>query len=147
MSYIGNPSTQQSYIPAVDYFSGNGSTVAFTLSRPVATTLDVVVTIENVDQNPGTAYTVNGTTITFTSAPPTGTNNIYVRYTTLNVVNYTNRGAATGGGNDQVFYVNSQTVTNSYTIPSGQSAMSTGPITMGPGVNVTIAPGSKWVIL
>jgi hypothetical protein len=41
----------------------------------------VQVTIENVPQNPGDAFTVSGNTITFTSAPPSGTNNIYVYYT------------------------------------------------------------------
>ena len=147
MAYIGNSNTQQSFVPGVDYFNGDGGTVAFTLSRTVTSVLDIQVTIENVPQNPGSAYTVNGTTITFSSAPPSGTNNIYVQYTTLNTVNYTNRGAATGGGNDQIFHVNDLTITNSYTIPNGRSAMSTGPISMGPGVNVNIAPGSKWVIL
>jgi len=83
MSYIGNTSTQQSYSPTVDYFSGNGSTTAFTLSRPAASVADVQVTIDNVAQNPSSAYTVSGNTITFTSAPLSGTNNIYVRYTSL----------------------------------------------------------------
>ena len=81
MSYLGNTPTQQGFIPAIDYFSGNGSTVAFTLSRPVASVAQVQATIENVPQNPGTAFTVSGNTITFDGAPPSGTNNIYVYYT------------------------------------------------------------------
>jgi hypothetical protein len=81
MSYIGNTNTTQSFIAAVDFFSGNGSTVAFTLSRPVASVAQVQATISNVPQSPGNAYTVSGNTITFTSAPPSGTNNIYVYYT------------------------------------------------------------------
>jgi len=40
---------------------------------------------------------------------------------------------ATGGGNDEVFYENDQTVTISYTIPSTKNAMTTGPITLGAG--------------
>jgi len=83
MSYIGNTSTQQSYTPTIDYFSGNASTTAFTLSRPAASVADIQVTIDNVAQNPSSAYTVSGSTITFTSAPLSGTNNIYVRYTSL----------------------------------------------------------------
>jgi hypothetical protein len=55
-------------------------------------------------------------------------------------------GGATGGGNDAVFYVNGQTVTANYTIPSGQNAMSAGPITIADGVTVTISDGSNWVI-
>jgi hypothetical protein len=81
MAYIGNTAEQQAFTPAIDYFSGNGSTTAFTLSRPVASVAQVQAVIENVPQNPGDAYTVSGNTITFTSAPPSGTNNIYVYYT------------------------------------------------------------------
>ena len=81
MSYIGNTPTQQSFTPAVDYFNGNGSTTAFTLSRPVASVAQVQAVIENVPQKPGDAFTVSGNTITFTSAPPSGTSNIYVYYT------------------------------------------------------------------
>ena len=81
MSYIGNNPSQQAFAPAVDYFNGNASTVAFTLSRPVASVAQVQVTIENVPQNPSSSFTVSGSTITFTSAPPSGTSNIYVQYT------------------------------------------------------------------
>ena len=81
MAAIGNSPTQQAFTPAIDYFSGNGSTTAFTLSRPVASVAQVQVTIDNVAQNPSSAYTVSGSTITFTSAPLSGTNNIYVYYT------------------------------------------------------------------
>ena len=81
MSYLGNTPTQQGFIPAIDFFSGNGSTTAFTLSRPVASVAQVQATIENVPQNPGTAFTVSGNTITFDGAPASGTNNIYVYYT------------------------------------------------------------------
>ena len=81
MSYIGNTSTTQAFTPAIDYFSGNGSTVAFTLSRPVASVAQVQVVVNNVAQNPSTAFTVSGNTITFTGAPSSGTNNIYVQYT------------------------------------------------------------------
>jgi len=81
MAVIGNSSTQQAFTPAIDYFSGNASTTAFTLSRPVASVAQVQVTINNVAQNPSTAFTVSSNTITFTSAPSSGTNNIYVYYT------------------------------------------------------------------
>jgi hypothetical protein len=81
MAFIGNTNTTQGFIPAIDYFSGNGSTVAFTLSRPVASVAQVQANISNVPQNPSSAFSVSGNTITFTSAPPSGTNNIYVYYT------------------------------------------------------------------
>lgn len=81
MAYVGNTNTTQAFTPAIDYFSGNGSTTAFTLSRPVASVAQVQVVVNNVAQNPSSAYTVSGNTITFTSAPLSGTNNIYVYYT------------------------------------------------------------------
>jgi hypothetical protein len=81
MAFIGNTNTTQAFTPAIDYFSGNGSTTAFTLSRQVASVAQVQVTIDNVAQNPSSAYTVSSNTITFTSAPLSGTNNIYVYYT------------------------------------------------------------------
>jgi len=81
MAFIGNTNTTQAFTPAVDYFSGTGSATAFTLSRPVASVAQVQVVIDNVAQNPSSAYTVSGSTITFTSAPLSGTNNIYVYYT------------------------------------------------------------------
>ena len=81
MAFIGNTNTTQAFTPAIDYFSGNGSTTAFTLSRPVASVAQVQVTIDNVAQNPSSAFTVSANTITFTSAPLSGTNNVYVYYT------------------------------------------------------------------
>jgi len=77
MPYQGNTPVE-SYIATVkDSFNGNGSTTAFTMSKPTQVN-DVRVVVENVIQDPSVAYTVSGTTITFTSAPPSGTNNIYV---------------------------------------------------------------------
>jgi hypothetical protein len=56
-------------------------------------------------------------------------------------------GGASGGGTDQVFFVNEQTVTTSYSIPSSKNAMSTGPITVANGAVVTVPSGSRWVVL
>jgi hypothetical protein len=67
-----------------DRFSGNGSSVAFTLSRPVNQETDIEVFVENVQQEPIVAYSSTGTTLTFTSAPPSGTNNVYVVYKNFN---------------------------------------------------------------
>lgn len=56
-------------------------------------------------------------------------------------------GGATGAGGNQVFVLNDQTVTASYTIPSGKNAMSAGPITVDTGITVTIPTNSTWVIV
>jgi len=78
MAYAGRqPTTGFRSTPTKDSFNGDNSTVAFTLSIPTRTN-DVEVFVENVQQEPVTAYSISGTTLTFTSAPPTGTGNIYV---------------------------------------------------------------------
>ena len=87
MSYLGNSNLQQSVNPGIDYFSGDGVTQTFQFSRPVYSLYDFEAVIENVVQNPSTAFTINTSSnqITFTSAPPSGTNNIYVRYLTRQI--------------------------------------------------------------
>lgn len=44
-------------------------------------------------------------------------------------------------------HVNNQTISTSYTIASGQNGTSAGPVTISSGVTVTVASGSKWVVL
>ena len=85
ITYLGRqlltatPANTESHI---DEFNGNGSTVAFTLTKtPVSNTADnFIVFVDNVYQRLGSSYafTVSGETLTFTSAPPSGTNNIQV---------------------------------------------------------------------
>ena len=83
MAYIGNTVQNQGFTPAIDYFNGDGTTVTFTLSRPIASVAQLIVAIDNVIQNPSSAFGVSGNSITFTSAPLSGTNNIWVEYTSL----------------------------------------------------------------
>lgn len=56
-------------------------------------------------------------------------------------------GGAKGGGSNQIFYENEQTVTADYTIGASKNAMSAGPITISTGVTVTIPTGSTWTIV
>ena len=84
MAYIGSTPTAQGFSPAIDYFNGDGSTTVFTLSRSVATAAQVQIVVNNVPQNPGSAFTVVGNSVTFSSPPPVGAGNIYIYYTTLN---------------------------------------------------------------
>lgn len=77
MSYIGNIPTTVAFL--VDTFSGNGSTTAFTLSQAPANTSSILVAVSGVVQDPST-YSVSGTTLTFSGAPPSGSSNISVRF-------------------------------------------------------------------
>lgn len=56
-------------------------------------------------------------------------------------------GGATGGGSDEVFIENGQTVTTDYTLTTGKNAISAGAITINSGVTVTIPSGQTWVIV
>jgi hypothetical protein len=62
---------------AVDAFSGDNSTVAFTLSADPGSENNTQVFVSGVYQEKDT-YSVSGTTLTFSTAPPTGTSNIEV---------------------------------------------------------------------
>lgn len=77
MAYIGNPIVTQAFV--TDQFNGNGSTTAFTMSVAPANTASILVAVSGVVQDP-TTYSVNGLTLTFSAAPPSGTGNISVRY-------------------------------------------------------------------
>lgn len=78
--YIGNTPVTQLYNSALDSFNGDGTTVAFTVSRVVGTEKDLDVTVNGVPQDPNNSYTVNGSVVTFTEAPSVGTGNIIVRF-------------------------------------------------------------------
>lgn len=56
-------------------------------------------------------------------------------------------GGATGGGSDQVFLENGNTVTTSYTLSTNKNAVSAGPITINSGATVTIPSGQAWVVV
>jgi len=77
MPFIGKEPQNHYITPTKDRFSGDASTTAFTLSRSVALPSDLEVFVDNVQQEPTVAYTVSGTTLTFTGTPATGSNNIY----------------------------------------------------------------------
>ncbi len=62
-------------------FNGTGSQTAFTISRSVPSAASLEVLVNNVQQSPyDGSYSVNGTTLTFSEAPSSGTNNVYVIY-------------------------------------------------------------------
>ena len=80
MAYVGTPIDTRNQFQSLQgkRFNGDGSTTDFTLDVAPSSTLDIEVFVGNVRQDPNSAYTLSGTTLSFTGAPPSGTNNIYV---------------------------------------------------------------------
>ncbi len=124
-------------------FSGTGSQTVFTMSVTPANSESVLVAISGVVQDPSN-YTVTGTTLTFSTAPPLGTNNISCRYLALPTTT-TGTGAVINATNGII--INNQIISASYTIPVGSNAMSTGPVTAASGVTVTVSAGSRYIVI
>lgn len=67
----------------VDKFSGDGAETEFTLSSNPGTINNIRVFIAGVHQTPDTDYSLSGTALTFSTAPPSGTDNVLVAYATV----------------------------------------------------------------
>ena len=81
MPFVGkSPVTTFESTTAVQRFNGDNSDTTFTLSRTVSSVQDILVSVDGVVQDTS-AYTIpDGTTLTFTAAPSTGTGNIFVNF-------------------------------------------------------------------
>ena len=55
--------------------------------------------------------------------------------------------ASVDGAKEGVLWENSQTLATSYSIPTGKSAVTAGPVTLGSGVTVSLGATSRWVIV
>ena len=131
MAYLGKVAINRSTGTSKDSFSGDGSETAFTMSRTVLLATDIEVFISNVQQEPTTAYTVSGTTLTFSSAPANGTNNVYVIHRS--------------GNNDSMTIQSGISATLSDATISGTLTVSSGTLTVsgsGSKVNFSNLPTS-----
>ena len=149
MGYVGNPlpaNFQAS--PAVVRFSGDGSDTTFALGRTISNVQDILVSVDGVVQD-SAAYTIpDGSTLTFTAAPSSGTNNIFVYF--LELAGESISPAAENKGNFKLgglFRTNSKNVSTNITITATENANATGPITIDSGVTLTIESGGRLVTL
>ena len=88
MAYIGNQLQSTNFV--TDVFTGDAATTAFTLSRTPASVTSIIVFIDGVKQasiGGAGAYTLVGTTLNFTAAPP---NNAVVEVIHLGVQSLVN---------------------------------------------------------
>ena len=148
MAYLGNnvPANFQAP-PAVVRFNGDGSDTTFALGRTVGSVQEILVSVDGVVQDTS-AYTVpDGSTLTFTAAPSSGTNNIFVYFLDLSAGSVTpaaeNKGNFKAGG---LFRTNAQNLTIDTTILATENAQVTGTITVDSGVTLTVNSGGRLVI-
>lgn len=91
MSYLGNQPGVGSFIVSTERFNGTGSCTQFTITQTGIQDANVVdVIVSNVPQDPINSYSIANGVITFTEAPPSGTQNIIVRYRATTVITYNN---------------------------------------------------------
>ena len=124
----------------------------------------ISLTGTSIDGNAGTATTAttatNATNIAITdntsssstyypvmSVASSGNNPATTSSTKLSFVPSTGTLTATVLNSSNGITINSKTVAASYTIPSGSSGLSAGPITIASGQTVTVSSGSRWVVL
>ena len=145
MAYIGNTaSTRYVANRAASVYSGDGSTVAFTLEEAVGSDEDILVSVDGVIQEPSVAYVVSsGTTLTFDDPPSSNAgNNIFVYYLSLakgSIVHPSNVGltATTGTFSSNATVAGTIAVTGTSTLTGVTALGNTGSTVKSEGGAVT----------
>jgi hypothetical protein len=91
MSYLGNSPGVGSFIVATERFSGTGACTQFTITQTGISDANAIeVIVSSIQQDPINSYSIASGVITFTEAPPSGTQNILVTYRATTVITYSN---------------------------------------------------------
>jgi len=128
---------------------GDANTTYYTIAAQIGTEWEVGI---------GT-YTLSGTTLARTTVlsnssgtQPSalsfsaGTKDVFVTYPSSKAT-YEAAGQEIYAGADGSVYLNAKTITKNTFVPTNYNGMSTGPITIGSGVSVTVASGSVWKVI
>ena len=148
MAYIGNvvPANFQAP-PAVVRFNGDGSDTTFALGRTIGSVQEILVSVDGVVQD-SSAYTVpDGSTLTFSAAPSSGTNNIFVYFLELSAGTITPTAEFKGNfKNGGMFRTNAQALDTNITILATENAQVTGTLTVNSGITLTVNDGGRLVV-
>lgn len=150
MSYIGNPPVNGVF-RKLDTIAAsfNGSTTSFNLTSGGAAvspglTTNLIISLGGIIQEPNTAYTVNGSVISFTAAPPAGTSFWGIQLGDVGLASTPNQAAMT----TQVFTATAGqttfTVAGGYT--AGQIQVLRNGVQLVVGVDVTATNGTTFVL-
>lgn len=128
---------------------GNGNTTYYTIAGQTTSEWEVGI---------GT-YTSAGTTLSRdtvlsnslgTTAKinfSAGTKDVFVTYPASKSVYEDEAQAVYAGGGTGAIYLNSNSITVNTTVPANYNGMSAGTITVSNGITVTVANGSRWVVV
>jgi len=148
MAYLGNvvPANFQAP-PAVVRFNGDGSDTTFALGRTIGSVQEILVSVDGVVQD-SSAYTVpDGSTLTFSAAPSSGTNNIFVYFLELSAGTVTPTAEFKGNfKNGGMFRTNAQALDTNITILATENAQVTGTLTVNSGITLTVNDGGRLVV-
>ena len=119
-----------------------GTTGAITLSG----TLNVANGGTGLSTTPANGALLIGNGTNYTSATLTAGSNVTITNGAGSISIAASAGA-TGGGTDQIFWNNGQTVTTSYSIPASTNAGTFGPVSISSSATVTIPSSSTWTVV
>jgi hypothetical protein len=174
MAYIGKSPANAGQLTSEEEFTATAAQVDFVLTTTVARETDIIVSINGVLQ-PASAYTISGTTLSF-SAPGLTLNDVLrvqhigykpsyfqVQDGSVDIAHLSATGTPTsavalkgdntwgqaGGpslGTDAIIRTNGQTIVADITFLGTENGMSAGPITVADTKTVTVTDGSTWTI-
>jgi hypothetical protein len=91
-----------------------------------------------------------GTTAQEPSSPASGMlrfNSSTANFEGYNGSAWSGLGGATGGGTDQIFWQNGNTINSSYTIPANTNSGTFGPVSISSSATITIPASSTWTVI
>jgi hypothetical protein len=143
MSYIGKEPQFTQY-PS-KFFNGDGTAMTVTLDYAPPNDAALLVFIDGVRQDTD-AYSVTGTSLTFSDVVPSGTANIQVVHLGV-IVDVGVPGDATISINKlgTNFYTNEVTISETRTLPINYNSVSAGPVTVTG--TITVPTGSTWTVI
>jgi hypothetical protein len=144
---IGNPITNENDF-RINKFTPNQGQTSFTINNGYQVG-KISVFRNGVRLTDGIDFTASdGSNVTLNTGCDLGDDLVIEVLDTFSVASVSGSGGGpTGSGGDEVFFETEQVVTANYTLSSGKSAMSVGPVTLNPGVVVTIPASRRWVVL
>jgi len=125
-------------------YNGDGSDTTFDITFPYLTHADIGVSVGGVTKTVGSDYSITGNTVTFTTAPPSGTANVKL-YRNTNID--TPEHEYTAGSSITAAKLNENQKQTLYAIEEAKLVTTTsGGITTGNKNDITVNSDTDWVI-